>query len=244
MPLSNTIPAGPDMATLQTLDRGLRALELVADAPHGLSPVEIAAALKVHKAIAYRLIATLEAHGMVARTPQGRIILGTAPLHLGANVQAQFLNAALPHLDAVAQQTGAAACIVLAQGEEAVVALVREAPGDEIMRLTYRLGVRHPLTRGATGIAILAGRPPGRDEPEAVTRARAQGYALTRGELQSGAVGVAAPVLTPEMPRIGLEPAVGLAKLHDLDIEKAASAVIDCAETLRGLLRPDAASVG
>jgi DNA-binding IclR family transcriptional regulator len=230
------------MATLQTLDRGLRALSLVADAPHGLSPVEIAAALGVHKAIAYRLIATLEAHGMVARTPPGRIILGTAPLSLGANVQAQFLNAALPHLDAVAQQTGAAACIVLAQGDEAVVALVREAPGDDIMRLTYRLGVRHPLTRGATGIAILAGRPPAPGEPEAVARARADGYALTRGELQSGAVGVAAPVLTPEMPRLGLEPAVGLAKLHELDIDKAASAVMDCAETLRGLMRQDGAA--
>ncbi|MGC9369361.1 MAG: IclR family transcriptional regulator [Paracoccaceae bacterium] len=226
------------MATLQTLDRGLRALSLVADAPHGLSPAEIAAALDVHKAIAYRLIATLEAHGMVARTPQGRIILGTAPLHLGANVQSQFLNAALPHLDAVAQQTGAAACIVLAQGDEAVVALVREAPGDDIMRLTYRLGVRHPLTRGATGIAILAGRPPAPGEPEAVTEARADGFALTRGELQTGAVGVAAPVLTPGMPRLGLEPAVGLAKLHDLDIETAARAVMDCAETLRGLMQP------
>ena len=53
--------------TLQTLDRGLAVLATLADAPLGLKPAELAQRLDVHKAIAYRLVATLETHGLVRR---------------------------------------------------------------------------------------------------------------------------------------------------------------------------------
>lgn len=58
--------------TLQTLDRGLAALSLLAEAPAGLKPAELADRLGVHKAIAYRLLATLEAHSLIRRLPDGR----------------------------------------------------------------------------------------------------------------------------------------------------------------------------
>ncbi|HEV7787535.1 MAG TPA: helix-turn-helix domain-containing protein, partial [Pseudonocardia sp.] len=49
------------MSTLQTLDRGLSVLELVSQRPAGVSVAELAAALDVHRAICYRIVATLEA---------------------------------------------------------------------------------------------------------------------------------------------------------------------------------------
>jgi DNA-binding IclR family transcriptional regulator len=57
-----------------------------------------------------------------------------------------------------------------------------------------REGARHPLTVGADGIAILAGRPPAAGDTDDVRMARRRGYAVTVGAIQPGAVGVAAPV--------------------------------------------------
>ena len=43
----------------QTLARGLNALQLVADAPAGLTVQQVAEGIGVHRTIAYRLLATL-----------------------------------------------------------------------------------------------------------------------------------------------------------------------------------------
>ena len=42
----------------QTLDRGIRALEMVAAAPGGMTVQEVADRLEVHRTIAHRLLAT------------------------------------------------------------------------------------------------------------------------------------------------------------------------------------------
>ncbi len=229
------------MATLQTLDRGLAVLDLLAAAPHGLTPAQIAGAMGLHKAIAYRLVSTLQARGLVTRGDDARVVLGVGLLHLAARVEQQFLTAAAPHLDELARATRATACLTLAQGDDAVVALVREA-GDGVVRVTYRLGVRHPLSRGATGLAILSGRPAAPGEPAEVAQARAQGFCETRGQLQPGAVGIASPILTPDMPRLGTEGSVGVVALGDLDRARVVPAVQGCGAALRALLTGQAAA--
>lgn len=230
------------MSTLQTLDRGLRVLELLAESPAGLSITALSDALGVHKAVTYRLVATLEARGLVRRGGEGRVALGGGVMALAAQFEPQFRAAAAPLLRDLARQTRAAAFMSVAQGDSCVAILVEDAD-QGVLRVGYRLGSRHPLTRGASGQAILAGRPPRPDEPEAVTRARAQGFAATRGELQTGAVGVASPVLTPQMAERPLEPCVGVVAMADLDIAAAAPAVQDCAAALRRLLAPETAHV-
>ncbi|MFD1795213.1 helix-turn-helix domain-containing protein [Paracoccus aurantiacus] len=214
--------------TLQTLDRGLAALSLLAEAPAGLKPAELAERLEVHKAIAYRLLSTLEAHSLVRRLPDGRAVLGTGLIPLASRVEKQRLAAAAPLLATLSAVTRTTSCLVLADGANAVVALVHEG-GDGFLRVTYRLGVRHPLTRGAPGLAILSGRPPSDDEPPGVQQAREQGYALTRGELQPGAVGIAAPV-----PAEGIEAAVSVVALQELPPD-AAQQVVSCADAIGAL---------
>ncbi len=100
-----------------------------------------------------------------------------------------------------------------------MVILVAE-PDEGLLRVGYRVGSRHPLTLGAAGIAILAGRPPQPNDSEAVRQARVDGYSLTRGQLQRGAVGVASPVTTPQL-RPGVEACVGVVAMDDLDTERA-----------------------
>jgi DNA-binding IclR family transcriptional regulator len=223
------------MSQLKTLDRGIAALKEVAGRPGGLSLGALAAALGVHKTIAHRIVATLEAQGLVARLPGGEVVLGGGLLALAARFEPQFRAAAAPLLAALAREMSATACVAAAEGEECVVLMVSEAEGG-FLRVAYRLGSRHPLTRGATGIALLSGRPARPGEPEAVARARADGFSVTRGELQRGAVGLAVPVLRPEDPRGTIEPCLGVVAMDEFDIDAAARAVSRCAARLRTLL--------
>ena len=71
----------------QTLDRGLRALELVAASATGLTVQDVADRLGVHRTIAHRLLATLSDHRLVARTPDGRFHAGGGLTALAQGVQ-------------------------------------------------------------------------------------------------------------------------------------------------------------
>lgn len=220
------------MTTLQTLERGIDALGLISEAPEGLTVARIADALGVHRAIAYRIVATLEARGLVTRGGDGRVMIGGGLMRLAGSFEPQFRAAARPLLVELARETRATSCIAVAEGAECVVLMVEEA-GEGFLRVAYRLGSRHPLTRGATGIAILSGRPPRPDDTAEVIRAREDGYSITSGQLQRGAKGVASPILRPESPRLPLEPCVAVVSIDELDVPVATAAVQHCAERLR-----------
>lgn len=220
---------------LQTLDRGIVALRRVADSAEGLSIAELAAALGVHRAIAYRIVGTLEAHGMVHRRPDGRVMLGSGALTLAAQFDGHLRGHARPLIEALAEEARAAAFLSVAQGEECVAVLAAE-PREAFLNINYRVGSRHPLNVGAAGIAILAGREPHPDDMEAVQRARRQGYSVTRGELQRGAVGLASPVPLSRALHPGLECSVGVVAMEDLDIENAASITMARAAELARLM--------
>src|SRR6266545_3258049 len=153
--------------TAQTLDRGLRLLQDVADTPGGLTITEAAARLGVGRAVVYRLAATLAAHGMIRRDAAGRLRLGAGVLHLARRAQPLVADAALPALRRLAEQAGALAVV---------------EPSWTRFHVAYRTGSRHPIERGAAGRAILAGR------------AGTERWVSSSGELEVGAYGIAAPV--------------------------------------------------
>lgn len=220
--------------TLQTLDRGLSALALIAEHSEGMTIAELARQLDVHRAIAYRIVATLESHALVTRTTEGPIRLGAGVALLASRFEPQLRAVAQPLLQALAKATRATAFISVAQGEECVVILVAE-PDEGLLRVGYRVGSRHPLTLGAAGIAILAGRPPRKDDSEAVRQARTDGFSLTRGQLQRGAVGVASAIATPQF-RAGVEACIGVVAMDDLDTERASHEVVTHARHLAELI--------
>ncbi|CAM3892821.1 helix-turn-helix domain-containing protein [Vreelandella rituensis] len=206
-------------STLQTLDRGLLALEIVSEHKEGITIAGLAEQLGVHRAIAYRIVTTLEAHALLTRTPEGPVRLGAGITLLASRFEPQLHAVAQPLLKTLAKATRATAFLSIAQGEECVVTLVAE-PDEGMLRVSYRVGSRHPLTRGAAGIAILAGRAPQDDDSPEVRQARAEGYSLTRGQLQRGAVGVASPIAAARL-RAGIEACVGVVAMDDLDTERA-----------------------
>jgi DNA-binding IclR family transcriptional regulator len=205
--------------TAQTLDRGLRLLRLVADAPGGLTVTEAAGRLGVGRAVIYRLVGTLVEHGMIRRDGGGRLRVGLGLLQLARRAQPLVADAALPALRRLAEQVGATAHLTVAEGAEAVALVVVE-PSWTTFHVAYRAGTRHALDRGAAGRAILGGR---RGEVGAVS---------TTGELQHGAYGVAAPVLGVE----GLEASVGVIALAPLDAAALGPQVVAAAEAVTDAL--------
>ena len=180
----------------QTLDRGLRALEVLADHPDGLSVSELAAALGTHRAGIYRLLAPLGDHHLVRREDDGRFVLAPGLIELAAGVQRRLSETAAPVLQRLADTLRATTALTVRDGDEAVVIAV-VVPHEPRMHLTYRQGMRHPLTQGAPGHALLAALPSRPDEQDDVVRARRRGYAVSSGQLLPGATGVAVAIAAP-----------------------------------------------
>lgn len=221
--------------TLQTLDRGLQALTIVSQHERGISIAELAVALDVDRAIAYRLVTTLKSRGLIARGDRGRVRLGAGLLILASRFEPHLRTLAAPLLRDLAETTRAAAFLSVATGDDCIAIMVTEPEGT-LLRIAYRVGSRHPLKRGAAGIAILAGRPPSPSDPEAIRLARREGYSVTRGELQRGAVGLASPVHGRGREATGLEASIGVVAFEDLDIAAAKDLVVQGARRLAALV--------
>lgn len=213
--------------TSQTLDRGVRLLQLVASTSTGYSVSELAGTLGLNRTVVYRLVATLDQHGLTARGTGGRVTAGLALFRLGQSVQPVLQAKATPVLRALADEVGATAHLTIADGEEAIAVVVVE-PRWTDYHVAYRVGARHHVREAAAGKAIELGRTGDRvgNEPA---------YASSVGELQPGAHGIAAPVLGVE----GLEASVGLVSLHGLDEPEVGPRVVTAARALgRALGRP------
>lgn len=210
--------------TSQTLDRGLRVLEILASSPGGLTVTEIAARLEVNRTVVYRLVSTLEPHALVRKDARGRLHVGLGVLHLASAVQPVLRDLAVPLLRQLAERVGCTAHLTVADGDEALALAVVE-PSWTDYHVSYRVGSRHPLQQGAAGKAILLGRAG--DEPRST-------YVVTTGELQAGARGLAAPVLGV----VGLEASVGIITLGDLDAETVGPLVAEAAAEVAACLSP------
>ena len=143
--------------TSQTLDRGLRVLRTLAATPGGMSITALAAEIGVNRTVVYRLVATLEQHGLARRDSGGRLHVGLGVLSLARGLQPVLRELAGPVLRALAEELGSTAHLTVADGGEALAIAVVE-PSWTDYHVAYRVGARHPLEQGAAGKAILLGR--------------------------------------------------------------------------------------
>lgn len=209
---------------LQTLERGITLLRLVSQSPEGIRINELAAQLGLNRPTAYRIVATLVDQTMVRRLEDGRIVMGVGAYQLGARSSDSIQMLARPVLETLAQETGATAFLSMAEGDTCVVVMTAE-PRDAVFNIHYKLGTRHPIDRGAAGIAILATRPESPKDSDDIRFCRANGYSVTKGQLHKGAVGVSSPVLLQDAGLTGLEFSIGVVALEALNIEQATKAV-------------------
>lgn len=194
----------PDSTTTspasQTLSRGIRILEVLADASGALTIDEIAARLGVHRSIAYRLLRTLEDHGLITRDAAGAVSLGARMAALAAGVAHDLQAEALPELTAIANELGMTCFLAVLDGEECIT-LASVEPRHAVASVAQRPGARHPVTVGAPGKAILAQLPEG-TWPAAtpsslsadVDATRSRGYATSHDEVIPTVQSVAVPL--------------------------------------------------
>ncbi len=212
-------PAGAGRESSLTLERGLALLQAVADSESEAPTIsDLATAIGASRAAVYRLLVPLQERGLVRRDGS-KVRLGLGLLRLAASVTPQLRLAALPALRELAESVGATAHLTVADGEEAQAIAVIE-PSWTTYHVAYRVGTRHPLSRGAAGKAIGLRS----DDP---------GWLATVGELQSGASGIAAPVRG--VP--GLRASVGVVSFEPLDGAVVGPKVLAAATSVAAALR-------
>jgi DNA-binding IclR family transcriptional regulator len=177
----------------QTLARGLNALQLVADAPEGLTVQQVADGIGVHRTIAYRLLATLAQFKFLAKGEDGRYRPAAGLAVLGASFDRNVRQLSVPILRALADELGTTVSLLIAEGDQQVAVAVI-VPHQVAYQLAFHEGSRYPLDRGAAGIALLSSLPPRPDERDLVVSAREQGWVITHGEIEPNTYGLAVAV--------------------------------------------------
>lgn len=187
----------------QTLSRGIRILEILADAREPLSIDELAQRLGVHRSVAYRLLRTLEHHRLTVRDARGRIALGARLAALAAGVAHDLQAEALPELTSAANELAMTCFLAVLDGDE-IVTLTSVEPRHAIASVAQRPGTRHAIGVGAPGKAILAALPVHEwpDTTDAAHRAeldevRTRGYAISHDEVIPGLRSTAVPLKLP-----------------------------------------------
>lgn len=198
----------------QTLSRGIRILELLSEAREPLAIDEIARRLGVHRSVAYRLLRTLEDHGLVTRDSAGRVVLGARMAALAAGVAHDLQAEALPELTTAANELGMT-CFLAVLDRDECITLASVEPRHAVASVAQRPGSRHPVTVGAPGKAILSlltpeEWPAGVDDRlrTEVADAAARGYATSHDEVIPTVQAVSVP-----LPLRGRRPAA-IAAIH------------------------------
>jgi DNA-binding IclR family transcriptional regulator len=141
--------------TIQALDRGLRLLTLIAESPRPLSRSEVARLAHLNPSTAFRLLATLEAHGLIERVPGGRgYRRGVATLLLAAGgIEEAIRRHARPLLEILRDATGESS-VVSAVGA-ANFAPLEQVDGIHALSVRW-IGRRFPLNCTSPGKLVLA----------------------------------------------------------------------------------------
>lgn len=184
----------------QTLSRGIRILEILAEARAPMTIEELAGRLGVHRSVAYRLLRTLETHGLVARERGAGFELGVRLAALAAGVARDLQTEALPELTTLADELGMT-CFLAVLDQDQCVTLASVEPRHAVAAVAQRPGASHPLTVGAPSRAILAQLVP-EDAPAGVDRAlrqevdrvRERGFATSHDEVLPNVHAVAVPL--------------------------------------------------
>lgn len=200
----------------QAVSRAIALLKAFSDQQPEWTLSELAQRVGLNKATVHRLLAALEAEQFITRNPAtGGYRLGPELIVLGGcAVRANDLpTAARPALEELADATGETTSLeVLAGGE---VMILDEVSSRHLLGIAQDVGMRLPLHATSTGKLLLAHL--GQADADALlaeplpaltagtitspatlrrqlAAIRAEGYAVTAGELEIGFSAVAAPV--------------------------------------------------
>lgn len=202
---------------VRSVERALNILDCFTPQETDLSLTEIAKKIGLSPSTAFRLLDTLEQRHYVYRDPKSlRYTLGFRLAQLSnLAFESMDLNTlAQPVLSAFNKEFDESVGIYTMKDDYRVCTARIES--SRMMRGVFTLGTIRPLTRGASGRAILAFLPEEkieqlmqRDPPnpftslEKLQEVRERGVAVSLGEHEAGLVSVAAPLFNAKSEVIG-----------------------------------------
>jgi DNA-binding IclR family transcriptional regulator len=200
-----------------TADRALDILSMFTEQRLAISAAEVAAELDVARSTAYRYLQSLVGSDFLEEAGGGRFLLGRRILELArlARRGVGLSETARPAMRRLAAEVGETVLLTRLAGS-AVICLEREEAERQTVRISYERGQILPMNAGASAFVLLAWLDaaeltallaataldpitPATITTEAGLRKRlaqtsAQGYGVSRGELDPDVLGVAAPI--------------------------------------------------
>ena len=248
----------PRAKTIQSVDRAAALIKAIADSPHNPTVNELATACGLNRSTTWRLLATLDSHGLIERDPiSQRYSLGYAFLRIAAGADVDpLVRRGRPVLEQLARETGEATNLAVARRFSLVY--VDQVDPPHVMAPNW-YGRTVPLHATSTGKAYLAFLA--EEEQEAVlprrlerytattiterrrlgdelSAVRRNGYAICIGELEESLFGASAPVLSEQGRPLAIVSVWGTE--HRLPRERLAEVglrALDAADELKELLR-------
>lgn len=207
---------GLEFQRVSTLDKCFAILDLIIGAEEPLGISEISRRLRLNKSTVFNIVHTLADLEVLEHRPKSKLALGTRLYVLGkaAGSKAELVRTVHPYLRALSFESKLSTLLAVRWGMSAVVVDKVEAAAD--VRVSYEIGSRLPLLKGAVGKALLCqltdaeldnvlrGNKLPRRTPdayddkaalrEALTSVRKEGLAADTEEQVKGVITLAAPI--------------------------------------------------
>jgi IclR family acetate operon transcriptional repressor len=207
--------------SIRAVERVCDLLDLLQEAPEGVSLMTAAEVTSLPKSSAFRYLATLEARRYAERLPaNGDYRLGSAFLPMQAHQLDTLVRRARPYLAELCDRFEETIALAVLEGHQVMFLDLVESP--RAVRVAARRGDRYPLHASAVGKAIAATLPEHRvrsvlaaegmerqtentithldDYLAELAQVRTLGYALDDGEHEPDERGVAAPLPSSNLP--------------------------------------------
>jgi DNA-binding IclR family transcriptional regulator len=201
---------------------------------------EVVGGTGLSRPTAHRLLAALEAHGIVGRAG-GRYSLGLRLLGWGNKVVGlDLVEAARPVLAALRDETGESAQLYVREGDRRVCLVSAERAGGGLKDIVP-VGAVLPLVRGSGGKVLLAWAEDGERLPSIKTaelaEIRDQGWVESVAEREAGVASVSAPVFGADGTLRAAVCASGpISRLGEHPGERLAGPVMAAAREIEGAL--------
>ena len=212
---------GSNPYSIRAVERVCDLLDLLQEAPEGVSLIRAAEVTSLPKSSAFRYLATLEARRYAERIPvSGDYRLGSAFLPMQAHQLDTLVRRAHPYLEELCDRLEETVVLGVLEGHQVMFLDLVESP--RTVRVASRRGDRYPLHSSAVGKAIAATLPEHRVRTilaaEGMSRltertltrldaylaelvqVRALGYAVDDGEHELDERSVAAPLPSSNLP--------------------------------------------
>jgi len=249
-------PSPVDRHRITAIDRAMDVLANLERRADGASIRDLVAALALPRTSVYRILNSLETHGMVRRSGEGGYRLGPRLLGLAARAASEgqrydVAALAMPHLRKLAGELGEACKVsVLDAGGVLVLAAIQ---GSREFALSVVAGQRLPLHAGAASKVLMASLTA--DDLDGaletpltaytsrtivdrrrlrveLAKVRRQGFAADKGEYAPSVHAFAAPIRDPSGNVVAALSVPYLAGVETSRTEEIRLAVIDAAEAI------------